>query len=39
MIGLCFPRCANVTMGFDTAAGVIVYDVALLGFQVNETQV
>ena len=39
MIGLCFPRGANVTMWFDTAAGVIVYDMTFLGFQVNTTQV
>jgi hypothetical protein len=39
MIGLCVPRGANVRTAFDAAAGVIVYDMAFLGFQVNEIQV
>ena len=39
MIGLCFPRGANVRTAFDAAAGVIVYDMTFLGFQVNTTQV
>jgi hypothetical protein len=37
MIGLCFPSCANVTIRFDAAAGVI-FDMAFLGYPMNCSQ-